>query len=87
MFSRVELHIGDPYEGEAPALHIASDDLQNVFHHMGIPEWLRPYFYLRPLSARALGMTSKIVQEGRLSGGQGQGRAFAASRGLARDHG
>ena len=33
-----------------------------VLHHMGITEWLRLYFCLRPLSARAFGMTGKSVQ-------------------------
>ena len=47
-FSRVELLIGNLYEGEALALHIASGDVQNAFHHVGIPEWLRSCFCLRP---------------------------------------
>ena len=44
-FSRVKLHIGNPEGGGALALHIASGDVQNVFHHMGIAEWLRPFFF------------------------------------------
>ena len=48
-FSHVELLFWKPDEGEAPALQIASGDVQNAFHHMGVSEWLRPYFYLRPL--------------------------------------
>ena len=35
---------------------------RNAFHHMGIPEWLGPHLCLRPLSARASGMTGKTVQ-------------------------
>ena len=45
-FSRVELLFGNPEEGEAPALHIASGDVRNAFHHMGIPERLRLFFVL-----------------------------------------
>ena len=66
-FSRVELATGNRDGGEAAALHIASGDVQNAFHHMGIPEWLRLYFCLRPLSAPAFGMTGKNVQEVRVS--------------------
>ena len=61
-FSRVELLIGNLEEGEALALHIASGDVRNAFHHMGMPERLRFFFCLRPLSARAFGVTGKIVQ-------------------------
>ena len=46
------------------ALHTAFGNVQNAFHHLGIPDWLRPYFSLRHLSARAFGMTGKIVQGG-----------------------
>ena len=66
-FSSVELSIGNPDEGEAPELHLASGYVQDSFHHMGIPEWLRPYFCLRPLSARAFGMMGKNVQGVRVS--------------------
>ena len=51
-------------------LHIAFGDVWNEFHHMSIFEWLRPYFCLRPLSARACGMTGKIVQRSRVSAEQ-----------------
>ena len=61
-FSRVEILNGNPDGGVAPALHIASGEVQNTLHHMGIPEWLRPYFCLWFLSARAFGMTGKNVQ-------------------------
>ena len=60
-FSCVELLIGTPDEIAADALHIASGDVQNAFQHMGIHQWLRPYFYLRLFSARAFDMTGKIV--------------------------
>ena len=59
VFSRVELVVGNPDESAALAIHIASDDVQNAFHHMSIPEWFGPYFCLRLLSARAFGMTGK----------------------------
>ena len=68
-FSRVGLLFGSPDESAA-ALHIASGDVQNAFHHMGIPEWLRPCSCLRPLSARAFGMMGKIVQGSRVSAEQ-----------------
>ena len=55
-FSRVEVLVANPDGSEAPALYIASGDVQNAFHHMGIPE------SLPTLSARAFGMTSKNVQ-------------------------
>ena len=42
-FSRVELLLGTPDEGEAPALHSAFSDVQDAFHHMDIHQWLRPY--------------------------------------------
>ena len=70
LFSRVKLFVGNPDDGEAPAPHIASGDVQNAFHHMGIPEWLRPYFCWRLVSARAFGMTGKIAQGVRVSGEQ-----------------
>ena len=66
--SRVDLLIG--ISDESAALHIASGDVQNAFHHMGIPEWLRPHFHLGALTARAFGMTGKIVQGSRVSAEQ-----------------
>ena len=60
--SRVELLIGSPHESAALALHIASGNVQNAFHHMGIPECLRPYFCLKLASVRAFGMTGKVLQ-------------------------
>ena len=68
-FSHVGLLFGSPDESAA-ALHIASGDVQNGFHHMGIPQWLRPCSCLRPLSARAFGMTGMIVQGSRVSAEQ-----------------
>ena len=69
-FSRVELLLVSPDETAAPALHIASGDVENAFRHMGIPEWLRPHFCLRRPSASAFGLTGKIVQRSRFSGEQ-----------------
>ena len=66
-FSRVELLVGSPDESAALALHIASGDVQNAFHQMGIPEWLRPYFCFSLLSGRAFGMTGSFVQGSRVS--------------------
>ena len=48
-FSRVELLMERSDESAALALHIASGDVQNAFHHMAISDWLRPSFCLRPL--------------------------------------
>ena len=53
---------GNLDESAALSLHIASGDVQKAFHHMGIPEWIRTYFCLRLLSARAFGMSGKVVQ-------------------------
>ena len=66
-FSRAELLIGSLDESAALALHLASGDVQNAFHHMAIPEWLRADICLRNLSAGAIGMTGNIVHGSRVS--------------------
>ena len=62
--------IGNLDESAADALVIASGDVQNAFRHMGSPLWLRSYFCVRSLTARAFGMTGKIVQGSRVSAEQ-----------------
>ena len=44
-FSRIEILTGNPDGGEAPGLHIASGDVQNAFHNVGISDWRRPFFF------------------------------------------
>jgi hypothetical protein len=40
----VQLHLP---EGEG--MYVAKSDLSNFYHHLGLPEWLQPYFALPPL--------------------------------------
>ena len=69
--SRVELLIGNPDGGEALALHTSLLVTFRVhFITWVFPNELRPYFCLRPLSARAFGMTEKNVQGVRVSAEQ-----------------
>ena len=66
-FSRVEGLVDEPYGCEASALRITSGDIQKASHHMTMLRWLQFDFSLRPLPARALGMTGKIAPWGRFS--------------------
>jgi len=45
----VQLHLP-----EGAVMYVAKSDLSNFYHHLGLPEWLQPYFALPPLRPEEL---------------------------------
>ena len=53
---RIEIETG--VDDEPVPIWSGTADIRDAFHRMGMPEWLRRYFALPPLTARELGITS-----------------------------
>ena len=47
----------------ASALHLAKLDLSNCYHHIGLQEWMQPYFALPPLRVQNISQTM-LLQHG-----------------------
>jgi len=56
-------HIVQLQVGKGEIMFTGKSDLSNFYHHLGLPDWLQPYFALPPLSAdelRSVGYEGEI---------------------------
>lgn len=57
-------HIVQLHVQSGASMFVGKSDLSNLYHHLGLPEWMQPYFALPPLSVEELASVGISKPEG-----------------------